>query len=218
MKHGTMQHMVIERVDIRSEWYREWYQAETSGWVYRLPRIYWLGMLSSAIWLVVYLLIYPSLPLPGGHWEGLGVPGGCQPWTALCELGKAESELEDVRGKYLKKVSELSVADLAQSSEMREFIGHAARVRYVDQCSGCHGVSGEKFAWASPPALPLNWIQQGAWMEKKIKRNIMSSKTHPFGLVERIEEIDAKMLAIYVGMISVPAESLSKIQTSGTSN
>lgn len=46
----------------------------------------------------------------------------------------------------------------------------------------------------------------------------MSSKTHPFGLAERIEEIDAKMIAIYVGMISLPTESLSKIQTSGTSN
>lgn len=75
--------MENKRMDCRAEWYRDFDPLAASK--PHIPRIYWLGMLASAIWLVAYLLIYPSIPLPGGHSRGIGEPGGCQPWTAICE-------------------------------------------------------------------------------------------------------------------------------------
>jgi hypothetical protein len=32
-----------------------------------------------------------------GYWQGIGVPGGCQPWTAIYEMEKAQGELNKVR-------------------------------------------------------------------------------------------------------------------------
>lgn len=52
------------REDLRAEWYREFAPFAASKPC--IPRIYWLGLAASAVWLVVYLLLYFSLPSPGG--------------------------------------------------------------------------------------------------------------------------------------------------------
>lgn len=91
-----------DRIDTRGEWFREWDMH--ASYVNRIPRWYWLGMVLSALWLVVYLVIYPSIPLLTGHWQGLGVPGGCRPWTAICKLNNAQAKLDEVRAPYLEKV------------------------------------------------------------------------------------------------------------------
>ena len=80
-----------DSVDLRSEWYAEFNEYAAS--INRPPRIYWLGMVLSAIWLVGYLIIYPSIPMvtSHGHWQGTGMPGGCQPWSVVSDLRDAES-------------------------------------------------------------------------------------------------------------------------------
>jgi hypothetical protein len=85
---------VDKKMDLRSEWYAEFDVYAAS--INRPPRIYWLGMILSVIWLICYLIIYPSIPMVTsyGYWQGLGVPGGCQPWTAICELQKSKEELD----------------------------------------------------------------------------------------------------------------------------
>lgn len=111
---------VEERVDLRSEWYAEFDVYAAS--INRPPRIYWLGMILSAIWLVGYLIIYPSIPMvtAHGYWQGIGVPGGCQPWTAICEMEKAQSELNEVREKYHSVNLEIQAPD--NSTSRRESI------------------------------------------------------------------------------------------------
>lgn len=81
---------IQDRADLRDEWY-----GFDRAYIQNPPKIYWFGMWLSAIWLVVYLLIYPSIPLPWAqtHWQGLGVPNGCQPWTAICEMQQDERAL-----------------------------------------------------------------------------------------------------------------------------
>jgi len=93
------------REDLRGEWYAEYdiYSASIN----RPPRIYWIGMLLSAIWLVGYLIIYPSIPMvtSHGYWQGIGIPGGCQPWTAICEMQKAQDELNEIRSHMRDKAT-----------------------------------------------------------------------------------------------------------------
>jgi hypothetical protein len=54
-----------ELIDERGEWYSEYSGA---GYIYQLPRWYRLGMVASALWLVIYLLVYPSIPFLYLHW------------------------------------------------------------------------------------------------------------------------------------------------------
>ena len=58
-------HSPPARVDERGEWYSEYSGA---GYIYKLPMWYRLGMIASALWLVIYLLVYPSIPLLYLHW------------------------------------------------------------------------------------------------------------------------------------------------------
>lgn len=56
--------------------------------------------------------------------------GHCQPWTAICEMQRAEEELNEVRGRYLNKIRAMSVVELIEDIEMSEFISRAGRVRF----------------------------------------------------------------------------------------
>ncbi len=192
-----------DREDLREEWYLEWYlyYSAYAGWIPKPPPIYWIGMALSAIWLAAYLVIYPSIPTLKSHWQGTGMPGHCQPWTAICEMQKAEEELNDARGKYFNKIRAVSVVELAESSEMSDFISKAGRVRFEDNCAACHGKSGAGIAdMPDSPALNDNiWLHGGD--VRSIRASIQNPTVHPFGLAQRIDDTSAKMLAVYVSQL-----------------
>lgn len=186
-----------DRVDTRGEWFREW--DIYANYINRIPNWYWLGMTLSVVWLVVYLAIYPSIPLLTSHWHGLGVPGGCRPWTAICELQIAQAELDEVRGPYLKKIAATSLEASATDHELREFVARAARVPYAEQCAGCHGREGAGYAQLKSLASSLGdtvWLHGGELRD--IKASILDTAIHPFGLAARTDELHAKLLALYV--------------------
>ena len=99
-----------DRYDDREEWYSDYLRY--TAYINQPPRWYWIGMIASALWLVIYLLVYPSIPLLHSHWQGLGVPGGCQPWTAICEMQHDEKVLQDVRGNYFDNIRKTSSVEL----------------------------------------------------------------------------------------------------------
>ena len=185
------------RVDTRGEWFREW--DVYASHVNRIPRWYWLGMALSALWLVVYLIIYPSIPLLTSHWQGLGVLGGCRPWTAICEMQVAQAKLDSVRGSYLEKLDTTSVEAIVADSELSAFISNAGRVSYAEQCAGCHGRERNELSQSDHLGPALNntvWLHGGEIRD--IKASIQDAATHPFGLAARIDELHAKLLAVFV--------------------
>lgn len=180
-----------DRVDTRGEWFREWDVYSFS--VNRIPRWYWLGMALSAGWIVVYLLVYPSLPGISSHWQGLGVPGGCQPWTAICEMQQAQTELDEARGRYLERIRNRSVDEVLTDRELSEFAIRAGRVSYSDNCAGCHGRAGI----GTKAGPPLNEGLHGATV-LAIQNSIRNPAVHPFGLASRMDETTARLLAIHI--------------------
>jgi len=189
-----------DREDLRDEWYREWNLY--AAWIPKPPPIYWIGMALSAIWLVAYLVIYPSIPTLNTHWQGTGMPGHCQPWTAICEMLKAEEELNEARDREFNKIRATSAVELAEDSEVSEFISFAGRVRFEDNCAACHGKKGAGIADMLELAPALNdkiWLHGGH--VQAIKESIQSPVIHPFGLVQRIDDASAKMLAVYVSRL-----------------
>lgn len=186
-----------DRIDTRGEWFREW--DIYAGHFNSIPTWYWLGMALSALWLVVYLIIYPSIPLLTSHWQGLGVPGGCRPWTAICEMQVAQAKLDSVRGPYLEKLGTTSVEAIAADSELGAFVSNAGRVPYVEQCAGCHGRAGDGLSQSDHLGSALNdtiWLHGGEIRD--IKASIQDAAIHPFGLTARIDELHAKLLAVFV--------------------
>jgi cytochrome c oxidase cbb3-type subunit 3 len=186
-----------QRYDDRGEWFREWDPWNST--INVPPNWYWLGMALSALWVVIYLLIYPSIPLVNGHWQGLGVPGGCQPWTAICEMQQGESVVNEVRGRYLDKIQKASVEEVLADSGLSEFVQSAGKVRFDDHCAACHGTHGIGTAGFADIAPVLNdevWLHGGQM--KAIKQSIENPKFHPAGLIQRNDELHTKILAVYV--------------------
>lgn len=197
------------REDLRGEWYREY--DPYSVFAPRPPRLYWLGMAVSAVWVVAYLLIYPSIPLVFAqtHWKGIGMPGGCQPWTAICEMQQAEYKLNAVRGRYLDKLRVIPVADLAEDQEMVEFVSRAGRVVFADSCAGCHGQLGTgiaKFPSLAPALNDTVWLHGGD--VQSIQTSIRNPSVHPAGLIRRNDETATKILAVFVSQL--PRQELAK--------
>lgn len=186
-----------DRGDLRDEWY-----GFDLAYVNRPPNIYWIGVVLSAFWLLGYLLTYPSIPTLKTHWQGIGIPGHCQPWTAICEMQRAEEELNEVRGRYLNKIRAMSAVELAEDIEMSEFISRAGRVRFEDNCAGCHGKNGTGIVKSSGMASVLNattWQHGGD--VRSIKASIQNPTVHRFGLAQRNNDSSAKILAVYVGQL-----------------
>lgn len=186
-----------QRYDNRGEWFREW-----DPWVstiYVPPRWYWLGMVLSALWMAAYLLVYPSIPLVNGHWQGLGVPGGCRPWTAICEMQQGEAVVNGMRGRYLDKIQQISVEEILADKELSEFVFRAGKVRFGEYCAACHGNNGRGTVGFADIAPVLNddvWLH-GGWVNS-IKQSIQNPRFHPAGLIRRNDESHTKILAVYV--------------------
>lgn len=189
----------VIREDARPDWYGEWsiYSYATT----RIPKLYWLGMVLSSFWILGYFILYPSIPLvmANTHWKGIGISGGCQPWTAICEMENAEASLYELRGRYLDKIRATAVQELVADAQMVDFISRAGRVRFEDNCAGCHGKNGAGIAKLPEIAPALN---NSIWAHgadaSAIQVSILAPQVHPFGLADRTDELQAKILAVYV--------------------
>lgn len=107
------------------------------------PKWWMLGLTASAIWVVVYWLMYPAVPfaISGTHFTGIGLPGSGQ-WTAIKELAEDQKVLDDVRGKYEMKLKDMTPAAILADKELSEYVTRSARVLFADNCAACHGQNG----------------------------------------------------------------------------
>jgi cytochrome c oxidase cbb3-type subunit 3 len=107
------------------------------------PKWWMLGLTASAIWVVVYWLMYPAVPMAiaGSHFTGVGLPGSGQ-WTAIKELAEDQKVLDDVRGKYENKLKDMTAAAILADTDLSEYVGRSGKVLFSDNCAACHGQNG----------------------------------------------------------------------------
>ena len=139
------------------------------------PKWWMLGLTASAIWVVVYFVMYPAIPFAtnGTFFKGVGLPGSGQ-WTAIKELETDQKELDDFRSKYENKLKDMTPAAILADKELSEYVGRSGKVLFSDNCGGCHGQngvgtnqSGEKFAaqergLMAPVLLDDDWLYGGS--------------------------------------------------------
>ena len=107
------------------------------------PKWWMLGLTASAIWVVVYFLMYPALPfaISGTYFKGIGLPGSGQ-WTAIKELAEDQAVLDAVRKPYEDKIAAKSASEILADKELSEYVSRSGRVLFSDKCAGCHGQNG----------------------------------------------------------------------------
>ena len=108
------------------------------------PRWWMLGLTASAIWVVVYWLMYPAIPIStggGSYFKGIGLPGSGQ-WTAIKELAEDQKVLDAVRGPFENKLKGMTPAAILADQELSEYAVRSGRVLFSDNCAACHGQNG----------------------------------------------------------------------------
>ncbi len=138
------------------------------------PKWWMLGLTASAIWVVVYFVMYPALPFAsaGTFFKGVGLPGTGQ-WTAIKELAEDQAVLDAVRKPYEDKLKDMTPAAILADSELSEYVSRSGKVLFADNCAACHGQngvgsvqSGAKFAQReqglmAPILLDDDWLYGG---------------------------------------------------------
>ncbi len=138
------------------------------------PKWWMIGLTASALWVVVYWLLYPGIPIAMGgfHFEGIGLPGTGK-WTAIQELEADTKRLEAVRSPYENKIKNMTPVAILADSELSEYVSRSGKVLFSDNCAACHGQNGvgtnqkgDKFAarergLMAPILLDDDWLYGG---------------------------------------------------------
>jgi len=114
-----------------------------------IPRL-WLWLLVAAgLLALLYWLLFPSWPVPGGHYQGLleveikhGDERTVVAWSSAAELEAAGGVLEAHRQRLAAEVLRSDYYGLLADARMRADVLAMARASYMDQCSACHGADG----------------------------------------------------------------------------
>ena len=125
------------------------------------PKWWMLGLTVSAIWVVVYWLWYPSIPVSttGNFFKGVGG------WTAIGEMEADMGAVDEVRGKYEAKLKDMTPAAILADNELTEYVTRSGKVLFGDNCAACHGTNGvgthDKLGLFAPILNDDDWLYGG---------------------------------------------------------
>lgn len=107
------------------------------------PKWWMLGLTASAIWVVCYWVMYPSIPFAtsGNYFKGAGLPGSGQ-WTAIKEMETDMQVVEEARAKFENKLKDMTPAAILADKELSEYVARSGKVLFSDNCAACHGQNG----------------------------------------------------------------------------
>lgn len=124
------------------------------------PR-WWLNSLYlSGLMVVVYFVLYPSLPLV--HESTKGLLG----WTMMGEYKADLAEVEKKRAPFEDKIAEMSLEEILADQEMLNYSIGSSKVLFGDNCAACHGTGGAPAEGAGYPNLTDDdWLYGGSVQE-----------------------------------------------------
>ncbi len=120
------------------------------------PR-WWLNALYlSGLIVVVYFVLYPSLPLV--HESTKGLLG----WTQINEYKEDLAKVEAKRAPFDDKLAAMSVNEILADQDMLNYAIGSSKVLFGDNCAACHGTGGAPAAGAGYPNLTDDdWLYGG---------------------------------------------------------
>lgn len=119
------------------------------------PRWWMITLYLSAVFMVVYFILYPSIPLV--HDATKGVLG----WTQMKRLQESVADIEAVRAPYENKIKGMSAAAILADDDLAQYTISSAKVLFGDRCAPCHGTGG-----SGNPGYPVladdDWLFGGS--------------------------------------------------------
>lgn len=120
------------------------------------PRWWMIGLYLSGLVVLVYFILYPSIPLVKGNTKGiLG-------WTQIEEYKRGVERIEQKRAPFEDRLAEMTAEEILADDEMRSYAVGSSRVLYGDNCAACHGTGGMPPEGSGYPILANDdWLWGG---------------------------------------------------------
>ena len=101
------------------------------------PRWWMIAFWASAIWWVVYGVLYPMWPL--GQHANKGLLG----WTQIQEYEDGLKEVQGVRAKFEEQIKGMDAAAILADPGLTQYTLARGKVLFGDYCAACHGSGGQ---------------------------------------------------------------------------
>ncbi|WP_455218094.1 cytochrome-c oxidase, cbb3-type subunit III [Kaarinaea lacus] len=129
------------------------------------PPRWWMNTFYlSGLFLVVYFVLYPSIPLVNSWTKGV------LDWTQMKRLNESVQEIEAVRAPFENKLKGMSAAAIIADDELSNYTIASAKVLFGDRCAPCHGAGG-----SGNPGFPV--LADDDWLYGGTVDNIQQSIT-----------------------------------------
>ena len=102
-----------------------------------LPK-WWLYILYACmIWAFGYWILYPAIPLPGGHTSGLFG------WSSRGAVTADLQELAAQRAPFVNQLNSSTLQQINSDPKLAEFAHAYGRSAFGNNCAPCHGSGGQ---------------------------------------------------------------------------
>ena len=119
------------------------------------PKWWTICFYLSLLWCVVYFVLYPSIPMPGGSSKGV------LSWTSIGEYKDAVAKYDGVRQPYVDKLKTMTAEQILGDQQMLNFANSYTNSLFGDNCAACHGASGQGAVGRFPTLTDDDWLYGG---------------------------------------------------------
>jgi len=169
------------------------------------PKWWMFGLYASGLFVLGYILLYPSIPLLTTHTKGL------MGWTSMKEYKEDKLKIDVVREPFEKRIKEMNVNQILADKELVGYVSRSAKVLFGDNCSACHGAGGQ-----GNPGFPVladdDWLYEGTVekIEESItlgRNGVMTSHGATLSAKE-IDDVAQHVLALSTGGEYAPGKAV----------
>ncbi|MBF0460733.1 MAG: cytochrome-c oxidase, cbb3-type subunit III [Magnetococcales bacterium] len=124
-----------------------------------LPRWWLYSFYATILFAVIYWILYPAWPIPGGFTKGvLG-------WSQYQELQKEMTDAQSARKVFDDRLSAASLEEIAANPQLLAYAKAGGRALFANQCAGCHGTEGSGTTQGFPILVDDDWLYGGTLQE-----------------------------------------------------
>ncbi len=126
------------------------------------PRWWMIAFWASIAWVVLYAILYPTLPALPGQSDGENdFTRGILGWTSIKEYKQGVAQVDAVRAQYDEQIAGMTAEEIIDDPGLLQYTLASSKVLFGDYCAGCHGSGGQ-----GNPGYPVladdDWLYGGS--------------------------------------------------------
>lgn len=120
-----------------------------------LPKWWLYTLYVTIVWGIIWMVLYPSVPLGGTYFKGiLG-------YSERQNIETALKQAADQRAPMMAKLAATPIDEVQKNPELATFALTGGRAVFNDNCAPCHGVGGSGRPGGFPVLADDDWIWGG---------------------------------------------------------